>query len=61
MKFIRLTHLGEEIVVNKDAVAYVMSVDNETCLFFPVLDKDGRFKRIFVSESYEEVVVLLNS
>ena len=61
MKFVLLKHIGEEVAVNKDAVAYVAKGRLDTLLYFNVLDKDGKLKSLSVNESYDEVVAMLNA
>ena len=61
MKFVLLKHIGEEVAVNKDAVAYVAEGRLDTLLYFNVLDKDGKLKSLSVNESFDDVVAMLNA
>jgi len=61
MKFVLLKHIGEEVAVNKDAVAYVAKDRLDTLLYFNVLDKDGKLKSLSVNESFDDVVAMLNA
>ena len=61
MKFVSLKHNGEDVAVNKDAVVYVAKGRLDTLLYFNVLDKDGKLKRLSVNENYDEVVAMLNA
>lgn len=61
MRFVLLKHNGEDVAVNKDAVAYVVKGKLDTLLYFNVLDKDGKLKSLSVNEDYDEVVAMLNA
>ncbi len=61
MKFIHLKLDGENIAVNRDAIAYVKQRGNQAIIFLNVINKDDRLKHIAVDEDYETVVAKLNS
>ena len=61
MKFINLKLDGENIAVNRDAIAYVKQRGNQAIIFLNVINKDDRLKHIAVDEDYDIVVAMLNS
>ncbi len=62
MKYIRLNHAGNEIAVNKDSIAYVTAINTGgTKLYFRSTDEKGNLIHKYVSESYDDVLTMLNA
>lgn len=61
MRYISFTHEGENIAVNRDAIAYVGQRGNTAVLYFNVVNKEGRLIHISVDEDYNDVIAMLNA
>lgn len=61
MKFVNFKLAGENITLNKDAIAYVKQSGNQAIIFLNVINKDDKLTHFAVDEDYDTVVAMLNS
>ena len=61
MKYVFLTKGDIEVAVNRDAIAYVSKSSEGTMLFLKSVDNDGKLIHLYVEESFDIVVSMLNA
>lgn len=61
MKYVFLTKGASEIAVNRDAIAYVSKSEEGCHLYFRITDENGKLLHFHVTESFEDVVAMLNA